>query len=147
MKQAPTTPTPMVILAPCAKWVKGPNPPKRKGEKLTSDSRTIPNDSFSVKELFDRAKAGIPMPLGLERPISYSNGTSHDDLDLDRVRRLDLTEIADLKQRVSNTLTALTERQTALIQARQALEKKRDEPNDAKPEKGPIEPQNAPKTT
>lgn len=142
----PTKP-PMVLLTPCAKWTQGPAKFVRMPEVLTSDSRTIPDDTFTVKELFDRARAGIPFPLGLERPISYSEDPSHNDLDLGRISRLDLSELADLKQRVANTLSALTERQQALIQARQALEPKRDDPNDAKPPKTATEPSNAPSPT
>lgn len=109
----PTTPT-WVMLSPIAKWVKGPRGHIRIAEKVSSESRTIPDDSFSIYELFNRFKKGQPLPLGLERPINYSDSPSHDDLDLESIRRMDLTTVSDYQKRVSDTLYFLGERQKAL---------------------------------
>lgn len=103
-----------VILSPMAKWASGPHPFQRKPEPHDPSSRTIPDDSFTIVDLFERYKKGAPMPLGLERPITYGDGPTHSDLDLSRISRLDLTEVRDLATRVANTATALTARKQAL---------------------------------
>lgn len=89
----------------------------RKPEKEDTSSRTIPDDSFTIKELFERYQKGAPLPLGLERPVSYSENPSHNDLDLGRISRLDLAEVSDLKKRVTDTLYFLNERKTTLEKA------------------------------
>lgn len=89
----------------------------RKPEKVDTSSRTIPDDSFTIKELFERYQKGAPLPLGLERPVSYSEDPTHNDLDLGRISRLDLAEVSDMKKRVSDTLYFLNERKTTLEKA------------------------------
>lgn len=86
----------------------------RSAEQVSSESKTIPDDSFTIKELFDRIQKGSPIPLGIERPISYSQDPSHNDLDLSRISRLDISEVYDLKKRVSDTLYHLQDRQRTL---------------------------------
>lgn len=106
-----------VMLTPMSRFSVGPKPFKRTPEKLDQRSRTIPDDSFTIAELFNRLHNGAPLPLGLDRPISYGEEPTHNDLDLSRISRLDLTEVNDLKNRVSDTLFHLNERQTSLKQA------------------------------
>lgn len=105
------------MLAPVAKWIKGPNYTPRTPEKVSSLSKTIPDDSFTIGELFARYKSGAPLPNGLDRPISYSDNPTHNDLDLGRIGLLDLAEVSDLKKRVSDTLHFLNERKTNLENA------------------------------
>ncbi|AXH77751.1 MAG: hypothetical protein [Microviridae sp.] len=117
MKTQPTTQQTIpqfVILSPMAPWCQGPKRFERKAEKYDPTSRTIPDDSFTIKELFDRYQKGAPLPLGLERPISYGDSPTHNDLDLGRIGQMDLTEVQDLKKRVSDTLHFLREQEKAL---------------------------------
>lgn len=107
-----------------------PKPFNRKAEILDPLSRTIPDDSFTIKELFERFQKGAPLPLGLERPISYSEDPSHNDLDLGRISRMDLVEVHDYKKRISDTLFYLNERKASLDKAQ----------NDAQTTKPPLEP-------
>lgn len=97
------------------------NPKKSKfsrtPEKVDSASRTIPDDSFTIKELFERLQNGAPLPLGLERPIRFSDDPTHEDLDLSKIQAMDLAEVQDYKKRVSDTLHFLTERKTSLEKA------------------------------
>lgn len=125
----------MVILSPMAKWATGPGKFSRTPEPHDPSTRTIPDDSFTIVELFERYKSGQPMPLGLERPISYSDGPTHSDLDLSRISRLDLVEVRDLVTRVNATANALQARQQALIAEAAQIK--------AEATKPPIEPVNA----
>lgn len=108
-----SNPSPVLIM-PFAPWSRGPKPFNREAEKHDPSTRTIPDDSFTIQELFERYKKGQPMPLGIERPISYGDGPTHNDLDLSRIARMDLSEIRDLSKRVSDTAHALRARKEAL---------------------------------
>lgn len=65
----------------------------RKGEKNDGTSRTIPDDSFTIEELFNRYRQGAPLPLGLERAANYHEEPNHEDFDMEKLRRMDLTEL------------------------------------------------------
>lgn len=107
-----------VILSPMARWATGPKPFSRAAEKHDPTTRTIPDDSFTIFDLFTRYQKGQPMPLGIERPIAYGDNPSHNDLDMSRISQMDLAEVHDLKKRVSDTFQALTARQKALDAAK-----------------------------
>jgi hypothetical protein len=125
-------PTPQwVILSPMARWAQGPRAFTRQPEPHDPSTRTIPDDSFTIVELFERYKKGAPMPLGLERPISYGDGQTHNDLDLSRISRLDLVEVRDLATRVASTAEALQSRKAQL--EAEAAQRKADNDNQATP--------------
>lgn len=109
-----------VMLSPLAKYVRGPQGHKRQAEQVSSESRTIPDDSFSIYDLFNRFQKGQPLPLGLERPIRFEDQPSHDDLDFESIKRMDLTVVHDYRKRVSDTLYFLGERQKELEKAKTA---------------------------
>jgi hypothetical protein len=120
-----------VIVSPMARWAQGPKPFSRQAEPHDPSSRTIPDDSFTIVELFERYRKGAPMPLGLERPITYGEGQTHSDLDLSRISRLDISEVRDLVTRVRNTADALQARKQAL--EADAAQKKADADKAANP--------------
>lgn len=108
-----SAPAPLfTILSPCARWAAGPKPFERKAEALDYvTDKTIPDDSFTIAELFNRYRRGEPMPQGLERPATYGDTPSHRDLDLGAISRLDLSEV--------NALLKSSRTQTEALQARQ----------------------------
>jgi hypothetical protein len=116
--QPVTTTVNMLGIMPLAPFTRGPQPFQRSPEPVDKSTRTIPDDSFSIRELYDRYQKGAPLPLGIERPIRYSENPEHSDLDMGRISRLDLAETSDLTKRVKDTLIALKARQEALIAAK-----------------------------
>lgn len=117
MSNAKTTPTPnpqWFIMSPMAPFVRGPKPFKRAPEKHDPSTKTIPDDSFTIEELFNRVRKGAPLPNGIERPIAFGDSPNHNDLDMGRISSLDLSEVKDLLQRVKTTSAYLGERKQAL---------------------------------
>lgn len=108
----------------------------RSAERVSSESRTIPDDSFTIGELFARFSKGAPLPMGIERPVSYGDSPAHADLSFEAIQRMDLVEIHDLKKRVGDTLQAIQGRQ-------KALEAPQAPPNDPNAQQAPNGPQNA----
>lgn len=80
------------------------NPETRTGDrtekKTTKPSLTIPDQSFSVSELMERNKRGLP--LGGGRVPSFSQDPENDMVP--DLARLDLAEIQELKLQIQQTI-------------------------------------------
>lgn len=130
----------MVLLAPGAKFCQGPNPFVRKASVHDPSSRTIPDESFTISELHDRYRRGAPLPLGLERPISFGDDPTHNDLDLGRIQRMDLSEISDITKRLNDSIHFLNERKADIEAQKLELSKKGVPKGEA-----PLDPSKTPK--
>lgn len=127
-----------VFIAPTSVWAKGPKPFSREPERVPSTSRTIPDDSFTVADLFYRVQRNQPLPHGLERPTSYGEQVSHADLDISKLSHLDLTQINHLKQLNLQQQKSLEERHQALSAA-EAAKRERDQREREKINEAPKE--------
>jgi len=72
--------------------------PEQQGEVNTQPSKTVPDQSMTVRELLERNKRGLPLS-GHKHPIY--NGDTEDYPDL---RKLDLSEIAALRDSVQEEI-------------------------------------------
>lgn len=118
-----------VFLTPMAAWATGPKKFSRKSEELDyKTDKTIPNEAFSIVELFNRYRSGQPMPQGIERPVTYGGqDVTHKDFDLGRIRQMDLAEV--------NMLTRITTENMKALEARREALKAQKEPVTPEPPK------------
>lgn len=92
--------------------------PVDKGEVNTQPSQTVPDQTLSLKELLDRYARGLPI-VGEKFPIY--NG---DEEDLPDLKKMDLSEIADLKEKLDKQIK---EQQGELLIQQHAETKKQNE--------------------
>lgn len=69
------------------------------GRKFTQPSKTVPNQSMTIKELIDRHARGLPISGNGAQP-TY---TGADGLGID-TRTLDLSELQELREKVQNDI-------------------------------------------
>jgi len=86
----------------------------RKPEKVDPTSYTIPDDSYTIEDLFLRNQKGAPLPIGLDRSITYGDEPSHTDPDLSYVQRLDPVDLQNVLDRTTALQASLQERLKAL---------------------------------
>lgn len=92
--------------------------PKDKGEVNTMPSQTVPDQTMSLKELLERYARGLPID-GDNFPVY--NG---DDEYLPDLKKMDLSEIADLKEEVQN---AIKEQKADLLEKQHEETRKQNE--------------------
>jgi len=72
-----------------------------KGRIFKGESKTIPGESFTIKELIKRQAGGIIDQRQQEE--YYDDNPSHESPDLEKVSQMDLTEVQELKKDTINT--------------------------------------------
>lgn len=77
------------------------------GSNTYGVSKTIPNETYTIRELLNKHTSGI-MPDVQRNPI-YSENASHDDLDLQKANRLDIVEKQQLQTQQLDIITQLDE--------------------------------------
>lgn len=65
-------------------------------ETVQGESLTVPNEAFSIKEIMERSMKGLNDP-SLIRQEHYQDDSDFDDVDLEKISRLDLAEIEEYK--------------------------------------------------
>lgn len=68
---------------------------KRSHKVFTQPSKTVPDQTMSLRELLERYSRGIPLTSGGE-PIYHG-----DEIEMPDIKKMDLSEIADLRERVT----------------------------------------------
>lgn len=112
---------------------------KREAEPHDPKSYTIPDDSFTIAELFTRMSTGRPMPGGIDKNPLFTESPTHADLDMEKIKHLDLTELAQVRQRVLNHVDALNLQRSELEKA-ELLRRQNDDKTTKKVENGEAQP-------
>lgn len=96
---------------------------KREAEKHSQISMTIPNDSYSISDLFNRAQNGI-LPDNIRRQTAYDSDPSHTDHDLSKLKHADLSTLHTLshftRERTANNLQLLRDMEAKKNEASKA---------------------------
>lgn len=95
---------------------------EREAEKTSSKSFTIPDDSFTIGDLFTRMQSGGMLPVGIERQVIYDEDPLHGDLAISSISRMDVTEVAAHRDRILFKIGQLDDRQKTLKAQKEALE-------------------------
>lgn len=72
-----------------------------KGEVNDQPSKTIPDQTMSIREIVARFQRGLPIDAG-KVPIYHG-----EDIELPDIRKLDLVEIQEMKQQIGEDITNL----------------------------------------
>lgn len=89
-------------------------------KKNYSPSKTIPDQTLSLRELLDRYARGIPIE-GEKTPIYHG-----DEIEMPDLKTMDLSEIAELRERIT---ADIKEQQEKLQMERYEVDKKEAEKN------------------
>lgn len=113
----------------------------REPEKVSSESQTIPDDSFTIAELFRRNQIGAPVPV-LARPVTWTEDPKHSDIDMSAITRMDLVDLTATRERLSAHVEKINARRAELEQQRlDELEKaKNDDLTTKKADSEPSKP-------
>lgn len=71
--------------------------------KTEGDSLTVPNEAYTIREIYERSAGGLMSTQGLIRDGYYPEESEFDDVDLEKISRLDFTEIQEEKLRLLNS--------------------------------------------
>jgi len=99
-------------------------PEIRKPSKLPS--ATIQGEAYTIPELFQRANSGIK--INTNEPI-YQDNPNHDDIDLEKIKNLDLVERDELAFKAKQTIDQ------AIQNKELATQNKLQDQKDAQPKK------------
>lgn len=72
------------------------NKPKGTGEVNEQPSLTIPDEAYTIQEIFERSASGL-IDTTQTRQGYYPDDSEFDDIDLEKISRLDFTEIEEHK--------------------------------------------------
>ena len=100
-----------------------------KGEVSKGTSVTVPGESYTIQELFQRSQSGIDLPV---RNQYYGDDSSLDDHDLEKINSLDLVEQEIALQQASQVIEKAKQKKEPATQKAEAGE------NDAQPKEGAI---------
>lgn len=98
----------------------------------------VPDMSYTVRQLLEKFTQGIDP--GVARDVSYyEEEPSHDDLDLQQVMAMDITEKHQLRENLSNSVNQMKEEVKAKGKAKAAEAQKKAEEKPPKAESRPTD--------
>lgn len=103
---------------------------QEQGEVNNDPSETIPNETYTIRELLEKHTRGV-LPHGIHREGIYDENASLDSLDLPQTRQLDLVEQSQLIEQTKKTVDQLN----ALLKSEAENQKQKDEQQKASDKK------------
>lgn len=109
------------------------NPPKIRYEK----SCTIPDQNYTVKQLFERFARGLPVQASRQQPVFLGE---ENDVDMEKIKNLSIMDKADLSdelyERAQELDQSLNDARVQRSEARKEVEKveEKTEPTQKAPE-------------
>lgn len=103
-----------------------------------------PEDSYTVRQLFDRMARGLPLDQGVYRTVNYQDNADYDSPDMEEISRMDL---ADRHEYLEQVRLDIRDKEAALKKAAAKKQKDAKEPPKAAEEGVEGKPKVAPDKT